>query len=326
MRDEEADWKRELHKGWTTPLDVLDSVALEATGSTVRRRSRIFGGEGNEVWSLLAGDHELIARISHRGDDFSGEAWAAEHARLAGAPAPTVLLVRAGVAIDRERSVAVWVHRRLEGDPLRTITGQSAVELTRAAGEVLACVHKVPTRGFGYVNSEGCAPHPRFSDFLQPTETEIESALRLGVPRDTLDAARDRLASSDHLWGEPRLLHGDFLPEHVLVLDSRVTGVIDFGAACSGDPAYDLAYWSFFRGFDGETTLDPTPRAALIEGYRRANDLGDHLQTRIDLCVLSKAIKHAALYLNHGRIGPAEFCRKRFEQALQSLEAGYPRS
>jgi aminoglycoside 2''-phosphotransferase len=38
---------------------------------------------------------------------------------------------------------------------------------------------------------------------------------------------------------EPTLCHGD-LPEHILELDGRITGIIDWGDACVGDPAFDL--------------------------------------------------------------------------------------
>lgn len=42
----------------------------------------------------------------------------------------------------------------------------------------------------------------------------------------------------------PALLHGDLSPDHLLADTGRVrlTGVIDFGDACIGDPAWDLVY------------------------------------------------------------------------------------
>jgi len=40
---------------------------------------------------------------------------------------------------------------------------------------------------------------------------------------------------------EPSLIHGDLGPYHLLVTDSKLTGVIDFGTAGVGDPANDVA-------------------------------------------------------------------------------------
>lgn len=258
-------------------------------------------------------------RISHRGDDFSAEHWAAVHAREAGAPAPDVLAVRGDIEVDHDRRVAIWIHRRIEGEPLHAIADSEAPDLTQAAGEALARIHSVPTEGFGYINGDGRGPHGQFSEFLRLAETEVQGVARSGVPESALDSAQQLIRGSEHLWLEPRLLHGDYLPEHVLAARGGITGVIDFGGTCSGDPAYDLAYWGFFHGFDGEEIVDATPTGALIEGYRRVADLGDHLRRRLDLCLMSKAVKHMSLYLNHDRIGPAEFCRKRFEEAFTRL-------
>jgi aminoglycoside 2''-phosphotransferase len=43
---------------------------------------------------------------------------------------------------------------------------------------------------------------------------------------------------------QPALLHGDLSPDHLLadLAQTRLTGVIDFGDACVGDPAWDLIY------------------------------------------------------------------------------------
>lgn len=43
-------------------------------------------------------------------------------------------------------------------------------------------------------------------------------------------------------WEGPRLwLHGDLHPANVLTTDGTLTGVVDFGDLCAGDPALDLA-------------------------------------------------------------------------------------
>jgi aminoglycoside phosphotransferase (APT) family kinase protein len=51
---------------------------------------------------------------------------------------------------------------------------------------------------------------------------------------------RDALAAPG--WtGPPLWLHGDLHPANVLTDDGRLSGVIDFGELCAGDPAGDLA-------------------------------------------------------------------------------------
>ncbi len=49
----------------------------------------------------------------------------------------------------------------------------------------------------------------------------------------------DALAASE--WdGPPVWLHADLIPGNLLVRDSRLVGVLDFGAMATGDPAYDV--------------------------------------------------------------------------------------
>ena len=44
-------------------------------------------------------------------------------------------------------------------------------------------------------------------------------------------------------------MHGDLLPGNLLVLDGRLSAVIDFGGLNVGDPACDLqAAWNLFEG------------------------------------------------------------------------------
>ena len=55
------------------------------------------------------------------------------------------------------------------------------------------------------------------------------------------------------------VVHGDLHFRHVLVADSRVTGVIDWGDLCRSDPAIDLhLLWSF---------LPPEARPAFLDAY-----------------------------------------------------------
>ena len=61
---------------------------------------------------------------------------------------------------------------------------------------------------------------------------------------------KDRRAQAGRLFGEtetlmefkPALLHADLGPEHLLVRDGRLAGVIDWGDARVGDPALDYSW------------------------------------------------------------------------------------
>ena len=47
---------------------------------------------------------------------------------------------------------------------------------------------------------------------------------------------------------DPRVVHGDLGPQHIRVVGEEVTGVIDWGDCCVGDPALDLAWTRYGAG------------------------------------------------------------------------------
>jgi aminoglycoside phosphotransferase (APT) family kinase protein len=87
-------------------------------------------------------------------------------------------------------------------------------------------------------------PAPR-ADWVRAYREQCAEFERLVVP--LLDADERRLAhalfaETETLTGfAPALVHGDLGPEHLLVRDRRLRGVIDWGDARIGDPALDYA-------------------------------------------------------------------------------------
>ena len=82
-------------------------------------------------------------------------------------------------------------------------------------------------------------------------DAETRAAIvALGDRIDASAAAEVWDAAIAATWtGPPAWVHGDIAPGNLLVQDGRLSAVIDFGQACVGDPACDLAIaWSFFSG------------------------------------------------------------------------------
>jgi aminoglycoside phosphotransferase (APT) family kinase protein len=87
---------------------------------------------------------------------------------------------------------------------------------------------------------------------------EFERVVVSLLGRDERRRAEQLFAEVETLVGfEPRLLHADLGPEHVLVRDGRVAGVIDWGDMRVGDPALDYAWFLSgpFVNWDVDTDL-----------------------------------------------------------------------
>jgi aminoglycoside phosphotransferase (APT) family kinase protein len=95
------------------------------------------------------------------------------------------------------------------------------------------------------------APRNRGADLAELDEGVRDAVRRLG---DRVDGAAVLRAWQESLdapaWSGPgRWLHGDLLPGNLLVVDGRLSAVIDFGGLNVGDPACDLQpAWNLFSG------------------------------------------------------------------------------
>ena len=86
----------------------------------------------------------------------------------------------------------------------------------------------------------------RRPDWLEMYREQADEFQRVVLPLldvDERSAGEALLAETETLTGfRPALTHSDLLPEHLLVHDGRLAGVIDWGDARIGDPALDYAW------------------------------------------------------------------------------------
>lgn len=183
-----------------------------------------------------------------------------DHLAERGLPVPPAVPDRTGEAIHE-----------LEGRPACLIQFLSGVSVShptpvqaRAAAEAMGKMHAAAEDfALDRPNSMGIdAWRPLFErcgrdlDAIQPGLYD-----RAGKALDTILAT----------WPAdlPRgAIHADLFPDNVLMLDNRVTGLIDFYFACTDIRAYDLAVMHGAWAFDGKgERYDATVGAALLEGY-----------------------------------------------------------
>lgn len=94
-------------------------------------------------------------------------------------------------------------------------------------------------------------PHGRGGPLAERDDQVRRSLVQLG---DRIDVDAARYAWQESLdapaWDGPEVwVHGDLLPGNLLVVDGRLSGVIDFGGLNVGDPACDLQpAWNVFTG------------------------------------------------------------------------------
>ena len=211
-------------------------------------------GTENAMWrGSVDGGPELVVRLPRR--PRAAEGAALEHQLLQQLETRSLASIVAipkllHIGSPHERyphrwSVLAWLDGRdawtarheIDDDSPRL--GARLAEIVTAIGD-LGDGLPVPKRAGGGL---GVPIRPHI-DFL------LEQLDRFGPRADDLfDAGRVRqLAAEARGLGDPTttcFIHDDLIPGNLLVQDGRVTGVLDWGSACYGDPARDLApAWS----------------------------------------------------------------------------------
>ena len=240
---------------------ALAAVVLTALGHPGAERL----GSGVEAQVFALGP-ETVVKVYRAADTEWQKRCETFVSRLAAAQPPFALPVTLETAeVDGARYA---IQRRVPGrqlaDVLPTLRGAdrerallSYLETAEAIGTVeLAAVEPAesgPDRPFCHVLQCGPASSKAWTRFLRTWALDHLRRDEAGVREDVpaLDAAVAHYETSLSLVADvthPRLVHGDYWLENVLIGDDhRVSGVVDWGGnVLAGDPRIDLAQAIFY--------------------------------------------------------------------------------
>jgi len=274
------------------PSTLRDLIDAEAT-SGIDEIELIPIGEVNEVYELRRKEgSSLVMRISRRGGDIlEHERWALDQSREKGVPTPKTIAIR-HAEIDEE-PVDITIQEKMEGVRLSQI--ESDQDVLKNLGITIARIHEVQTEGFGWTSPEGRGIFNTWDEYLLKALSKKDSLLDI-ARRNSIDTAviedgLELIATNSNIYqGEARLVHRDLGPDHILVDEGVVSGVIDFENCVGADPIYDLARWDLLYG-------DEYPIDQILVGYRERADLGEDFDKRMQVYKIHSGIS-VALYLD----------------------------
>ena len=216
--------------------DLVRDLLREQHPDLAELRIReVDGGWGNQMWRL--GD-ELAVRMQRM--DTSPDLQLKERRWLPllapSLPLPIPTPVRSGAPSERFPkmwTVVTWV----EGTPLDhgSITrGDHAADTLAAflkALHVQAPADAPPPSGY--------SAHPKDSGGFEYFLKEVDDLA--GFAEADIRAVWDEAVAAPEWQNPPVWVHGDLHPANVVTAHGTLTGIVDFGALCTGDPACDLA-------------------------------------------------------------------------------------
>ncbi len=188
-----------------------------------------------------------------------------DHLSARGCPVPRTIHDLHGAAFRMEQGKAVALIEFLPGVSPTLPTPEQAHNV----GTVLARMHlasadfaldRANTMGF----ADNCAVLERCGPTgLASIDERLPAILQPARAAAALNLSELPLAQ----------IHADLFPDNVLMLGSRVTGLIDFYFACTGPMALDLAVTHAAWCFDRLNVYLPDLGAALVAGYETVRPL-----------------------------------------------------
>ncbi len=208
-----------------------------------------------------------------------------DHLSACGCPVPATIHDRTGEAL-----------RHVDGKPVALIEFLSGVSVSeptpaqaRAVGSALARMH-LAAADFAMTRANGLGPvgwRDRLNACGHDGLTAIDPTLAALVERQlpaVLAAWPDALPRS--------VIHADLFPDNVLMLDDRVTGMIDFYFSCTDITAYDVAVTHAAWCFDATGThFNAAVSAALLEGYESVRPLSQDERAAMPLLARGAALR-----------------------------------
>lgn len=287
----------------TTQFGFVDATqAQHFLADTLEIDSRQVELVGEGAWSrcfgFRRGEQELVIRFGNHVDDFQKDRLAHVYCTPE-LPIPEVLEI--GRAFDGYYAISTRAH----GIPLENVRDTQWSALVPAlvsALEAMRITDLSAASGFGGWGDGGEASHTLWSEHLLAVADD--------APDQRTHGWRERLASSPEgeatfIWGldllrrvvsdaVPRsLLHCDLINRNVLVDESRITAIFDWGCSRYGDHLYDLAWFEFWAPWHPNLDIQHL-RLALEQRWREVDYIPENLKPRLLACHLHIGLDHLA--------------------------------
>ncbi|MBD3730631.1 MAG: homoserine kinase [Sphingomonadales bacterium] len=275
--------------------DFAELIAAYDVGALVSAKG-IAEGVSNSNWLLETTGHDgrgarfiltMYERRIELGDlpFFLG---LLDHLAARHCPVPRTIHDRTGAASRIVDGKAVALIEFLPGVSVDHPTQDQA----HAVGRALAGIH-LASADFPGRRANDLRPPDWRALFDQCGEQGLDS-----IDHQLPLLVADNLPRLEARWPEdlPRsIIHADLFPDNVLLLDGRVSGLIDFYFACHDITAYDLAVTHAAWCFDnGGRDFRPDVAAALMQGYESVRPLSAAERSALPLLAQGAALRFVA--------------------------------
>jgi len=291
-----------LHNGSDVSEQLLRQVAEGFTGVKSTGVEHIIAGEVNEVYEIpLEGRSPVILRLSPNGSpDFQQEEWAINQVSKLGVPTPGMLLIKYIQISEKDRSICLM--NKCQGEVLGALkiddssTSSSILKsYIYQAGQILSKIHSISTLGWGKIIGDGESAYTSASEmwgyWLDKREYYENLATETGLDISIIDKVYTAYLNlrNQLTLQKPCLNHGDYFPKHIIVQDSKINGIIDWGEVRGDSPIYDFANWDYWVG-------ERLPLKWLQDGYENKEIFGGNFTDELNFIKICIGLENLDWY------------------------------
>lgn len=308
------DYIKEKHAKFNTQDFLINEEVKKATGSEPVSKKKLMLGEVNEVYDIATkSGQQVIVRISRdKHNGLEKEEKGIELVKKVGVPVPEVLLVET-VKSDDGRDLTFSIENKIEGVPMFDLIKISNIgkikRLTIESGKILSQIHSVNF------------PEEKESwkDYILKVKLKrekiVNAARKANLKTELISRSLKIIEENGSFFDikEKSLIHGDFGPEHFLVKDNHIVGVIDFENCRNGDPIFDFAWINFF--YETKITLN-----WLIEGYKNKSIFDENFEKKLHLYKLYLGLDLLDYYVSENNQSGTDHTKERLEMELRYFD------
>jgi len=234
---------------------VAESILRQnyPSAGPIRTLTPLQGGEWSAAYRFCAEGRSFVIRLSHTPENFHRDGIAA---RWASPELPVPQIIRIG----RYRDQYYAISQFFSGEPFEKLSVPALEQTLDSFLSMMTALQSIrldSAEGFGALTPEGRGAAGSWREALLAVNSDRLDSLTHGwkkalakIPAIERKYGRfyERLTELAPFCPEQkRLIHSDLLCQNLLADKHRISAVLDWGCAMIGDPAYDIAIFSFFE-------------------------------------------------------------------------------
>ncbi|MCL1803797.1 MAG: aminoglycoside phosphotransferase family protein [Eubacteriaceae bacterium] len=223
------------------------------TGEPIKTLTPLQGGEWSAAYKFSDGGCGYVLRLSHTQDNFYRD-------RIASRWSSPDLPIPQIIAIGKHQNQYYAISPFFHGEPFEKLSASSLEQAIPHFLSMMAALQSAgldAMQGYGTLTTQGKGAFHSWHEALLDVSNDHPDSLihgwkkaLAGMPtaeRKYIRFYKQLTKLAPYCPQQKCLIHADLLYQNLLVNGQKISAVLDWGCAMIGDPAYDIAIFSFFE-------------------------------------------------------------------------------